>query len=175
MDGHKWNLPYNLGGEYYDDLLLQQAAQTADTKVTAQNENTVTVTVSQVPSSQPFGHATISVGGDTPVGLVPNSNADARDALVVEASFDVPIAVPGKVEENTKKPEASATFQVTPDQAKHMTGYIQNAESGKQSYDPGYRNCATFVEEVLRAGGVKAPNDITPGNLVRDLQKQYPQ
>jgi hypothetical protein len=43
----------------------------------AQNNKTVTVTVDQVKSNQPFGHATISVGGDKPVGLVPNSDAKA--------------------------------------------------------------------------------------------------
>lgn len=138
----------------------------------AQNNKTVTVTVDQVKSNQPFGHATISVGGDKPVGLVPNSDAKAAAAVVVEAKTGVPTSVPGHIAEDNRKPEAQAKIQVTPDQAKAMRAYINQAEHAKQDYDPGYRNCAHFAEEVLRSGGVKAPYDMTPGGLVEDLQKQ---
>jgi hypothetical protein len=55
-----------------------------------QNNKTVTVTVDQVKSNQPFGHATISVGGDKPVGLVPNSDAKVAAAVVVEGKTGVP-------------------------------------------------------------------------------------
>jgi hypothetical protein len=53
-----------------------------------------------------------------------------------------------------------------------MRAYIQQAEGNKQGYDPAFRNCTNFVEEVLRSGGVKAPTDMTPGGLVEDLHKQ---
>jgi RHS repeat-associated protein len=45
VDGHKWNLPYNLGGEYYDDLLLQQAADAAGQAVAAQQQSGPTAKV----------------------------------------------------------------------------------------------------------------------------------
>jgi hypothetical protein len=83
--------------------------------------------------------------------------------------------VPGHVQENNKKATLSVTIHVTPDQAKAMRTYIQQAQHRTQGYDPSSRNCASFVEEVLRAGGVKAPSDITPKGLVMDLQKQNPQ
>jgi RHS repeat-associated protein len=139
----------------------------------AQDKKTVTVTVDRVKSSQPFGHATISVGGDKPVGLVPNSDAKAAAAVVVEAKTGTPVSVPGHIAADSRKPEAQAQIQVTPEQARHMREYIQQAENSQQGYDPGFRNCANFVEEVLRSGGVKAPNDMTPGGLVGDLQKQH--
>jgi hypothetical protein len=129
------------------------------------------MTVDQVKSNQPFGHATVSVGGDKPVGLVPNSDAKAAAAVAVEAKTGVPTSVPGHVAEDNRKPEAQAKIQVTPEQADKMRAYVQQAEKGKQDYDPGFRNCTHFVEEVLRSGGVKAPYDLTPGGLVEDLQK----
>jgi RHS repeat-associated protein len=49
VDGHKWNLPYNLGGEYYDDLLLQQAADAAGQAVAAQQQSQLQ------PGRQPDG------------------------------------------------------------------------------------------------------------------------
>ena len=126
----------------------------------------------QVKSSQPFGHATVSVGGDKPVGLVPNSDAKAAAAVAVEAKTGIRVSVAGHIAEDSRKPEAQAKIQVTPEQADKMRAYIQKAEGTKQGYDPGFRNCANFVEEVLRSGGVKAPTDMTPGGLVGDLQKQ---
>lgn len=130
------------------------------------------MTVDQVKSNQPFGHATVSVGGDKPVGLVPNSDAKAAAAAAVEVKTGIPVSVAGHIAEDNRKPEAQAKIQVTPDQAKAMRAYITQSEHSKQGYDPGFRNCANFVEEVLRSGGVKAPNDMTPGGLVGDLQKQ---
>jgi uncharacterized protein RhaS with RHS repeats len=133
---------------------------------------TVTVTVQQVSSAQPFGHATVSVGGDKPVGLVPNSDAAASAAATTEAVIHLPISVAGHVSDDNRKSVAQAKIKVTPDQAKKMREIIQKAEHTPQRYDPAYRNCATFVEEVLRGGGVSVHDDMTPGGLVQDLQRQ---
>jgi RHS repeat-associated protein len=190
-DGHYAGFEYQLSGtggfdagsmEFTENSDIGSGVQTTvaqlvaqlnqNAQLQAQNKNTVTVTVDQVKSNQPFGHATISVGGDKPVGLVPNSDAKAAAAVAVEAKTGVPTSVPGHIAEDNRKPEAQATIQVTPDQAKAMRAYITQAEHAKQDYDPGFRNCAHFAEEVLRSGGVKAPYDMTPGGLVGDLQKQ---
>jgi hypothetical protein len=129
----------------------------------------------------PAGHVAIGVNGATPVGLVPDSDKAAVKALakeVASAANGTPEAspVPGHVEALAKGRtiKAKATLHVTPQQAAAMQAAIKGM-AGHQAYDPAYRNCASFVEEVLRAGGVKAPNDITPGGLVGDLNKQFPQ
>lgn len=128
----------------------------------------------------PAGHVAIGVNGATPVGLVPDSDKAAIKALAKEAASTVngiPEAspVPGHVEPLAKGRivEATATLHVTPQQAAAMLAAIGRS-GAHQTYDPAYRNCASFVEEVLRSGGVKAPNDITPGGLVGDLKKQFP-
>jgi hypothetical protein len=53
-----------------------------------------------------------------------------------------------------------------------MQATIDSAVQNLHTYDPGYSNCANFVESVLHSGGVNAPNDTTPGGLVTDLKQQ---
>jgi len=71
----------------------------------------------------------------------------------------------------------SAVLHVTEKQAAAMRAKIAEMRSHPQEtrYSYFFHNCASLPEEVLRAGGVAAPNDITPGGLVQDLRKQYPQ
>lgn len=153
------------------------------TSVTAQQQNTSTVVVEQVKGEggNALGHVAIGVNGATPVGLVPDSDKAAIKALakeVASAANGTPETspVPGHVESlaSNRAIKAKATIHVTPQQAAAMQAAIKGM-AGHQMYDPAYRNCASFVEEVLRSGGVKAPNDITPGGLVGDLNKQFPQ
>ncbi|MGH9685401.1 MAG: RHS repeat domain-containing protein [Candidatus Acidiferrales bacterium] len=155
------------------------AAETAQ----AQQQNTSTVVVEQVKGEggNALGHVAIGINGATPVGLVPDSDKAAIKALakeVASAANGTPEAspVPGHVESLSanRAIKAKATIHVTPQQAAAMQKAIKGM-AGRQMYDPAYRNCASFVEQVLRSGGVKAPNDITPGGLVGDLNKQFPQ
>ncbi|MHB8542211.1 MAG: RHS repeat-associated core domain-containing protein [Candidatus Acidiferrales bacterium] len=149
----------------------------------AQQQNSSTVVVEQVKGEggNALGHVAIGINGATPVGLVPDSDKTAIKALVKEvasAANGTPEAspVPGHVESlaANRAIKAKATIHVTPQQAAAMQAAIKGM-AGHQMYDPAYRNCASFVEEVLRSGGVKAPSDITPGGLVGDLNKQFPQ
>jgi hypothetical protein len=71
----------------------------------------------------------------------------------------------------TKDIKNTAVLHVTPEQAKRMQAFIQESMKNAHSYDPGFNNCANFVEDVLRAGGVNAPRDTTPGGLVDDLKQ----
>lgn len=140
-----------------------------------QNNSTVTVTVEQVKSNQPYGHSVISVGGDKPVGLVPKSDAAAGAALANDIVNGGPTPVPGQIKQNSATVKRAAILHVTPKQAAAMRTYIAGAEHQSQAYEPLYRNCSEWVEGVLRAGSIKAPNDITPEGLVVDLRKEYPQ
>jgi len=149
------------------------------TETVLAQEKKVTVTVQEVKAANPFGHAVVQVGTGDKVGLVPNSDAAAAGAVAKEAASaangtPTPSSVPGHVEPLApeRKVEATATIQVTPKQAQAMLNYINDARGNPQQYDPGFRNCANFVEEVLHAGGVNTPNDMTPGGLVRDLNQQ---
>lgn len=147
-------------------------------------QQSVKVTVQAVPAANPFGHAVVQVGTGDKVGLVPNSDAAAAGAVLKEAASVsgstngtvVPSAVPGHVEPlapgRDQKGTTTAVIEVTPNQGQAMLNYINTARGNPQQYDPGFRNCANFVEEVLHAGGVNAPNDMTPGALVRDLNQQ---
>ncbi len=167
-----------------DDAAAEQAAQNqANRQQAAQQQNTSTVVVEQVKGEgvNVLGHVAISINGGAAVGLVPDSDKAAAKALakeVASAANGTPEAspVPGHVEALAKgrKIDGHATIHVTPQQAAAMQAAIKGM-AGHQVYDPAYRNCASFVEEVLRSGGVKAPNDITPGGLVGDLNKQFPQ
>jgi len=126
------------------------------------------------------GHVAIGINGATPVGLVPDSDKAAFIALakeVASAAKGTPemSPVPGHVEALAKDRtvKATATLRVTPPQAAAMQAAIKGM-AGHQMYDPAYGNCVSFVEQVLRSGGITAPNDLTPGGLVSDLNKQFP-
>jgi RHS repeat-associated protein len=151
-----------------------------DSMQEAQNQ-TVTVTVQQVKAANPYGHSVIKVGDGDKVGLVPNSDKDAAKAVAKEAASAAaskgaatPSSVPGHIEKlaPNRVIEGTATIQVTPDQARAMQKTINEAKAQQQEYDPGFHNCANFVEQVLRSGGINAPNDMTPGGLVEDLNQQ---
>lgn len=130
----------------------------------------------------PLGHVAIGIDGATPVGLVPDSDKAAAKALAKEAldaEKGTPPGlhpVPGHVEPLAKgrKEVGRAVIHVTREQADAMRAAIRDMTQHPQVYDPAYRNCTNFVEQVLRAGGVNAPNDATPGGLVSDLNKQSP-
>jgi RHS repeat-associated protein len=182
-DGHG-DCPDGSSGSCQQNKQQQWAAeqQASAQAAAAQNQKTVTVTVDQVKAANPYGHAVIKVDGGQKVGLVPNSDkaaaaAAAKEAVAAAAGFPSPTPVPGHVEPlaPNRKIEDTAVLHVTPDQAKAMQGTIDQSIKNLHTYDPGFGNCANFVENVLRSGGVKAPYDMTPGGLVEDLKQQNPQ
>ena len=145
----------------------------------AQNNNTVTVTVDQVKSANPYGHVVIQIDGGQKVGLVPTPTKRLRQPPQKRLrarlrARPVTDPVPGHVEplaaNRAKDIKNTAVLHVTPYQAKKMQAAIRDSMKNLHSYDPGYHNCANFVEDVLRSGGVRAPNDMTPGGLVDDLK-----
>ena len=135
--------------------------------------------IEEVKAANPFGHAGIKVGGGDTVGLVPDSDQAAASAVARQAAsaaaggVPLPSSVPGHVEavDPTRKVQGTAVLYVTQTQANSMQAAINKALAQPQRYDAVYNNCATFVANILRAGGINVPRDITPGGLVSDLNK----
>ena len=143
-----------------------------------QDGDTVTVNEvrSNIPVLGPFGHSTISVDHDTPVGLEPDSELAAYAAGFEEVlAFGIPHPVPGHIEPDQGAAKDHATIRITAQQAAEIRAFIKQAEAQPQTYDFLYENCAEWVEEVLHAAWIGAPRDITPGSLVDYLRKRYPQ
>jgi RHS repeat-associated protein len=169
--------------DYVPASYLAQVQEGHNELVRLAQNNTVTVTVDQVKSANPYGHAVVQIDGGQKVGLVPDSDKAVAKAVAKEAASAAatgvvtPSPVPGHVEplaaSRTKDIKDTAVLHVTPEQAKQMQAFIQQSMKNLHSYDPGFNNCANFVEDVLRSGGVRAPYDMTPGGLVGDL-KQNP-
>jgi hypothetical protein len=161
----------------------QNTSGCKSTKTKSDRAATITVTVEQVKASTLFGHVVVKVGTGSAVGLVPDSGKSAVKAVAKEAASAATIGVPlpspvsGHVEslEPNRIVEATATLQVTIDQAQAMQATVTQAEAHPQQYDPAFHNCASFVEDVLRSGGINVPEDMTPGGLVTDLKHQNPQ
>jgi hypothetical protein len=151
-------------------------------------ETADTVTVNWVRSTlgpfEPWGHATLSVDGDTAVGLESNSTAAAAAGLAEDLGGALPLGGPaiptphfvaGHIEPGHRVPIHHATIRVTPEEAAEMRAFVKGAETHPQVYDALHQNCAEWVEEVLQAASIGAPNDITPGGLVEYLKKKNPQ
>lgn len=68
------------------------------------------------------------------------------------------------------------TVRTSPEQDKVMQAIIDEALHNPKGriYNLYGRNCAVFVEEVLRAGGLQVPYTILPDVLIRELKKKYP-
>lgn len=123
------------------------------------------VTVTLYPGAGPFNH--IGVGVNTPltVGHYP-----------LEDSIAVPIglSVPGTVRLDRRLPLLTPLIiRTSPAQDEAMQAIITQALGQPRTYRLYSRNCARFVEEVLRAGGLQVPNTILPRQLFQQLQQTY--
>ena len=143
----------------------------------------VVVRVNEVSGLPPYDHATVQIGGDTPVGLEPNSNSQAATAAAEEVvdlakGSPVPHPVPGSIEDQPGRTvKDRAILHVTKKQAGAMRARLAEMRQNPRetTYSYLYHNCTSLPEELLRAGGIPAPNDDTPGGLVADLKRRYPQ
>jgi hypothetical protein len=101
------------------------------------------------------------------------AKAVAKETASAAAGHLTPDPVPGHVEPLAPNRVVTdeVVLQVTPDQAKAMQATITDSIKNLHTYDPAFGNCANFVEDVLRSGGVRAPYDMTPGGLVEDLKR----
>ena len=108
-------------------------------------------------------------------GLAIASPLRAAAGLEEVLAFEIPHPVPGHIEPDHGVARDRARIRITAQQAAEIRAFIKQAETHPQIYDALYQNCAEWVEEVLRAAWIGAPDDITPGGLVDYLKKEYPQ
>jgi len=81
--------------------------------------------------------------------------------------------VPGVVQRDRRQPVQTITIRTSPAQDEAMQRIITEALGRPRPYNLFSRNCAIFVEEVLRAGSLQVPNTNLPGVLIRQLQQTY--
>jgi RHS repeat-associated protein len=148
-----------------------EAAQNAG-QPQAQNNNTHTITIIEVQGQQgnPANHIVVSVDGKSQVGFGPAKDLTKKQ-IVKEATGIDTTGTPGKVEPRAAgvKTLDQVTVHVTADQAAHAQAVIDQRSGTPGNYHLTTRNCAEFGEDVLRAGGVKAPTAAVPGELMMEL------
>jgi len=148
VDGHKWSLPYNLGGEYYDDLLLQQAADAAGQAVAAQQQNTNTtpahfeysISTGELWKVDASGNATFVSSGYSGKGNGLNNPYD-QDIQGEKGKADAgPIPAGtytiGKMFDNTGK-TGPGSMRLTPDAGNEMngrSGFLIHGDNSKHNF-----------------------------------------
>jgi hypothetical protein len=119
----------------------------------------------------------MSVDGGKPVGLGPKNNLKTKILGILEGIFTgVPFGhTAGEVEEVSagRRPTATATMKITPEQANAIRAYIKaQANDPDLTYALAAYNCAQFVEGGLKAAKLpNVPGDAIPIDLVHDLIK----
>ncbi len=127
------------------------------------------VTVTLYSGAHGFGHIGVAVNGAESIGHYPRVSSRA-----VAMGQDVP----GLVERDAARHAGEdrlerITIATTGEQDRLMLGYINQAMRQPRAYNLYSRNCATFVEEVLRAGHLQVVNTRLPVRLMRQLQEAY--
>jgi hypothetical protein len=67
----------------------------------------------------------------------------------------------------------SITISRNPQQDAAMQAIISNSLGTPRPYNVLTNNCATFVEDVLRAGGLQVPTTRFPNDLMKHLRQAY--
>jgi RHS repeat-associated protein len=127
------------------------------------------VIVKLYPGARGFGHIGVGVNTDNTVGHYPGQ---AADPMTMFLGGDVQGAVRP---DNKFAPVDKIRIRTSPQQDQVMQQIIDEAlgnPSGR-TYNLYGRNCATFVEDVLRAGGLQVPYTMLPEFLMNQIQKQH--
>ncbi len=127
------------------------------------------VTVTLYRGAGGFGHIGVSVNSSETAGHYPSKH-----------SIDVIVGVdvPGKVKLDwLQKPDLvvldTIVIQRTKAQDKAMERIINETLGNSRYYNLYFQNCAAYVEEVLRAGGVEFSGSLLPRQLMQQLQEIY--
>ena len=128
------------------------------------------VTITLYPGAGGFGHIGVGVNTSNTLGLYPASAGDPVTAVVG--------LVNGTVKPDTRQPsQTPLVIPRSPAQDKAMQAVINQALANPPAYNflsrLSGKNCATFVKDVLQAGGIQVPNTILPAVLFGVLQQQY--
>jgi hypothetical protein len=140
----------------------------------------ITVTAYPGMYGNPAGHISVSINGATAVGFNPAPGWDPVAVLGV-VSIDngivpgavLPIAPGRPVDPKCSAGPCTVTIPTTPLQDLAMQNYINGRLANPGFYQLYGRNCARFVYDVLKVGGVNAPDTAFPRTLVDGLQSQY--
>jgi len=110
-------------------------------------------------------HVGVGVNTTSTVGFYP-TNVDLLARIEAFFGFDVPGAVyPDTTVPGTK----TITIPTSPEQDRAVQAAIDAFAKDPGNYNLWGRNCATFASDVLRAGGINAPNTIDPGMFINQL------
>ncbi|MBP8116176.1 MAG: IPT/TIG domain-containing protein [Nitrospira sp.] len=126
------------------------------------------VTISLYPGAGPFGHIGAGVNTSQTVGLYPAPTANP-------IATAMGLNVDGFVHPDLRKPVPgqTITLQTTPQQDAAMLAVINQALATPPQYNLQTFNCAFFVEDILRAGGIQVPSTRFPRGLMNYLQRTY--
>ncbi len=138
------------------DVIKQISASLVDTS----DIDTFTVAdlrVTIYSGANGFNHAGIGVNSNQTYGLYPTKKPVC---LVTDCT------VPGKVQQDTEQPISTVVIKTTPAQDVRAQNAINKAIDNPPSYNLYHENCASFVESILKAAGVKnVPKTISPNAL----------
>ena len=155
--------PLEFGGE---DINLYRYA--ADSPVRFIDPFGLDVTVTLWPGAGGFGHVGVGVNTNDTQGFYPSTQS---------ACLLFGCNVPGDLRnDQAQHPGVTPdTFvlHTTPDQDQAMQRVINQRDSSHGNYNMYGRNCARFVEDVLRAGGQNPLDRTYPHDLARDLRRRF--
>ena len=103
-----------------------------------------------------LGHVGIGPNASDTNGFYPRSDLAGKD----RASGPGEVAPDAEREAGQKK--ECKTIETTPEQDKRINQFIQNRVNNPGNYTLLGRNCAAFVRDSLRAGGIMLPEFISP-------------
>ena len=117
------------------------------------------VTIKVYPGNQPAGHIGLGVNSDETVGYYPNHDTGAS---------------PGHIEPDDPNkegsPESCMIILTTPDQDQRIQNFINTRRKSPRWWRPG-NDCANFVHDALKAGGIKVDDSTFPRSVFGNLQQ----
>ena len=126
------------------------------------------VTVTMYPGAGSFNHVGVGINTSKTVGLYPAPTANS-------VAIGMGLNVDGFVHPDLRQPLPGQTITIptTPKQDAAMLAVINQGLANFPRYNLFRYNCAVFVQDVLRAGGLQVPNTIYPIPLMNYLQSTY--
>lgn len=111
-------------------------------------------------------HISVQVTGNSPYGFYPAGH-DWLAKLQTAGGLNVP----GEIRRDTGQGTECIRITTSPEADRAMQAYINSRMQDPGTYNWHRRNCATFAEDVLGAGGVGASNTIDPGTFMQHLRE----
>jgi hypothetical protein len=124
----------------------------------------VTVTQYGGQPGNPFGHMGIAVNSSWTLGFYGD---DSLSMLIGDP-------VSGHVAPDFGHDViATIRIETTPEQDRLISGFIVKRIVHPGMYTLGGRNCAAFVREALRAGGLETSRSVFPSRVMEEITQRY--